>query len=427
MSGKSVRALLLQGGTGYGLVLLAQLLSAGAGLIFVNFLTTDEFALFTVCTALLQAVVAQSDLGTLAAIGYFFRERTTWSCFAKVTIPAISSLRLKFFLLSGIALTLFFIYSGAAEGATATQTTVLLCITLGTAWFGMVNAFQITALRVRGDVNTSIGIETAAGFVRFALAVSLIGFQLLSTKTALVTSLLSAILSFLIGHRYIPEIPLGVPRQRSKQEQYKAFRYVLPLIPGSIYYTLQPSILIWLSAMSGSTQRVAEVGAIARIGQIVTFVALGLNLFVLPHLAALRDERDFRRSYVVIWFIVCCVGCIVFLAVAFWRDTILLLLGPNYSNLGNEVMLVAGASLLQVAANYAVIVNRLRGWNKLEPLSTIVLFVGQALLIILLPLNSTASILILGLLYAVLSVLVTFSINIIGFVKPAWAIVQASR
>src|SRR5262249_50878738 len=112
---------------------------------------------------------------------------------------------------------------------------------------------------------------------------------------------------------------------------------------------------------------------------------------------------------------------IVFLAITLGRREILVLLGPQYSSLDSAVMLVAGTSLIHVATNYTVIVNRVRGWNKLEPLATIAQFTAQALLIAWLPLNSTERILALGLVYAIASVLITFSINIIGFAVPGWA------
>src|SRR5207247_11154868 len=111
--------------------------------------------------------------------------------------------------------------------------------------------------------------------------------------------------------------------------------------------------------------------------------------------------------------------------VALLRHEILLLLGPKYSNLDHEVILVAGTSLLYVLGSYANIVNRLRGWNKLEPLVMVAQFIAQVLLIACLPLNSTTHILIVGFAYAVVGVLILFGVNIIGFVRPGWATVRS--
>src|SRR5262249_11354359 len=160
---------------------------------------------------------------------------------------------------------------------------------------------------------------------------------------------------------------------------------------------LQPSILIWLAAIFGNTHRIAEVGAISRIGQLIALVGFGLELFVVPYLASLREERAFRRSYTGIWFVLCTIGSVVFVAAMTLRKGILFLLGPNYTNLDTEFVLVTAIALLNVAVNYAVIVNRLRAWNKLEPLCTLVQFIGQAVLIAWLPLDSTAEILMVGL------------------------------
>src|SRR5439155_18495029 len=132
-------------------------------------------------------------------------------------------------------------------------------------------------------------------------------------------------------------------------------------------------------------------------GQIITFLGFGLNLFALPHLASLRDETAFRRSYVFIWLILSGFALAALMGITLLRRDILLLLGPKYSNLDNEVVLVAGTSILYILANYVTIVNRVRAWNKLEPFVTVVQFAAQAVVIAYLPLNSTARILIVGL------------------------------
>jgi len=78
---------------------------------------------------------------------------------------------------------------------------------------------------------------------------------------------------------------------------------------------------------------VAEVGAISRIGQIISFLGFGLSLFVLPHLASLREGRAFSRSDVIIWFILCGVASVALLAITASKGAIVVLLGPNYVNL----------------------------------------------------------------------------------------------
>src|SRR5262249_33467890 len=330
----------------YGFGLLAQLLSAATGLVFVNLLPKDEFAVFAVFTALLQTFVAQSDLGTSGAVGYFYREHSSWDSFKTMALPAIARMRLQFFIVAGIILTILFLNSPAIQVVTAIRTSELLFLALGTACFGMVAGLQATVLNVRGYASTSVRIDAAASSARLALAFGMVVFNFVSAEGAIIASLASTIFSFLIGRSYVPEIPLGLPRKYNNNEQRRLFRYVLPLIPGFLYYALQPSILIWLSAIFGNTQQVAEVGAISRIGQIIALLGFGLNFFALPHLANLRDERAFRRSYVFIWLILSGLAFTVFVGVTLLRRDFVLLLGPKYSNLDNEVILVAGTSLL---------------------------------------------------------------------------------
>jgi O-antigen/teichoic acid export membrane protein len=419
--------LLRKGAFSYVLAAVGQLLSASAGLLFVNLLTKEDFALFAICTALQQTIVAQSDLGTLAAVGFFYREHPNWESFRQAILPAIANIRLKFFILAGAFLTVIFLLSDVTHGVTGTRILELLCIIFITSWFGIVNSLQVVALRVHGDVNISVAIEAAAGFARLMLAGLMVWFQLLSAEAALLTGLLSSIASFAVGRIYLPQVPLGLQRGHYKREEYKVFRYALPLIPGSLYYTFQPSILIWLSTIYGGSERVADVGAISRIGQIINFIGFGLNFFVLPHLASTRGEAAFKRSYMVIWAIIWSVAGIVLLTVVVSKGAIIGLLGPKYSNLQQEVVTVAEITLLNIAAGYAVLVNRLKGWNKLEPLSTVVLFAGQALLVLIMRMDSTERVLAFGLFYAVWHFLVVIGINIIGFCKPEWATISSGR
>src|SRR5262249_42666878 len=85
----------------YVIALVGQLLSAATGLVFVNLLPKEEFAVFAVFTALLQAFVAQSDLGTSGAVSYFYREHPSWHSFKTMALPAIARMRLQLFFLGG--------------------------------------------------------------------------------------------------------------------------------------------------------------------------------------------------------------------------------------------------------------------------------------------------------------------------------------
>src|SRR5262249_26962212 len=155
--------------------------------------------------------------------------------------------------------------------------------------FTMVNGLQNTVLGVRGHVNTALRIDAAAGLIRLMFTLVMVIFYWISAEAALIGTLASSTVALFIGRICVPEVPLWWPRKYDRTEQQKLFRYVLPLIPGFLYYALQPSILIWLSAIFGNAERVAEVGAISRIGQIISFLGFGLNLIVLPHLVSLRD------------------------------------------------------------------------------------------------------------------------------------------
>ena len=69
--------------------------------------------------------------------------------------------------------------------------------------------------------------------------------------------------------------------RHSRQERQEVLRYILPVVPGSIYYALQSNILIWLAAYFGTEHQVADLGALGRLGHLFalfTFVSGSLMI-----------------------------------------------------------------------------------------------------------------------------------------------------
>jgi hypothetical protein len=146
--------------------------------------------------------------------------------------------------------------------------------------------------------------------------------------------------------------------------------------PEAAYTAFSGQITIFLASLFGATQSVASLGALGRIGIIVTLVGATFSSVATPRFARLQ----LPRARILAWFfkmqaalLVCAVGFVV--AIVAGRSLLLAILGPNYANLELEVALMACASALALLAQQTYSLASVR---RLVPPQLIVIPVNLA-------------------------------------------------
>jgi hypothetical protein len=112
--------------------------------------------------------------------------------------------------------------------------------------------------------------------------------------------------------------------------------YVLPNLPGVVFFALQGQISVFLISALGHTKGIGQVAALGRLGQIFTLV-VALNGTVLEPWFAKSPEGEVLKRYLV------AAGITIFFSVVFVGFAIavpsglLWILGPHYGDLRLEV------------------------------------------------------------------------------------------
>lgn len=398
---------------------LTQVTGLAAGLLLVRFLPVQQFALYTLATSVVSFFTFVSDLGSTSSLLYFFRRSAEAGEDFHPYLAAVLSLRRGAFLLGAAAVLLAFPRSASAKGfatldVAAVTTALLLCV-----WFQITSSVRILALRLAGRYGVSYGAEVAGGCVRLGVALLMAGASLLRAWLGVLGSALGgAAATFVAGRAsFAPpaaeSVKLGPYRRR-------ILSYLLPTLPSAVYFSLQGPLVVWLAAAAGGTRNIAEVGALGRLGLVLGMFSGLSGVVLLPHLARIGDEGLYRRRYLQYGGLQLAIALCLLAVALLFPGALLLVLGKQYSGLHRELVLVAGSTGLMLLGGYAVGVNLARSWNRWQGPAVLVLVASQAGFAAVLPLATTAGVLLFNLLSTATSLILQLTITAVGFRRPHW-------
>lgn len=397
---------------------VVQLLGIGAGLLYVNFLSVREFALYTLASSVTNFFTFLSDMGSTTSLFHFFRDAgRTGEAFGDYLL-AVLSLRRIVFAAGAVAIVAIFPYLAAAKGFGAADALPLLAGILTAVWFQINSSLRLTTLRLHGRYNPSYRAEMLGAGLRLLLAAAMVASAILHAWIALLATAAGSILvSWLadseLAHPVAVSPELGVYRRR-------ILRYLLPTLPGALFFSVQGPLVVWLSATFGEARNIAEVGALGRLGLIVGIFSGLIGTVFLPRLASLKDEARYRRRCIQYGLFLAAAAGTLLAASWLFPKLFLILVGPNYRGLHRELVLLVAGSGLSLLGGYVVNVNFARGWIRFQTVTTVLEFGTQIVLVKLLPLATTAGVLIFTLLSTATGLALQLVVLELGFRRPAW-------
>jgi hypothetical protein len=157
-------------------------------------------------------------------------------------------------------------------------------------------------------------------------------------------------------------------------------------------------LTVLLITVFGSTEAVAQVGALGRIAMIVTFLLMVFNLMAAPRYARIPDTEKSKllRLYLLLMggLAAACALAVLFAWIA--PEAVLFIIGAKYSSLTSEVVLAVALGGTSVLASASGSMAAVRG-TVVSPLLSIPPSITlQVLLVWLLPLDSVASMFLLS-------------------------------
>jgi O-antigen/teichoic acid export membrane protein len=246
-------------------------------------------------------------------------------------------------------------------------------------------------LRIHQQLRSLQILQTLAGAARLA-CISLVSFVLPVAWLVV----LSALAPVLVLNKKLRERSAGLADLRASHDEEarkKITAQVVRSLPGTLYYVFVSQLTILLITLFGTTEGVAQVGALGRIAMIITFLLMIFNMIALPRYARIpeTETRKLLHIYLLLMAaIVIASGAAVLLA-AIAPRAVLFVLGAKYDSLTSEVVLAVAAGAVSVVSSAALGLAAVRG-TVVSPLVSIPPGIAmQVLLISLLPLDAVSS------------------------------------
>jgi len=132
--------------------------------------------------------------------------------------------------------------------------------------------------------------------------------------------------------------------------------------PNAIYYVLSSQIAIWLIGLFGRAERVAEAGALGRLGALFTVIGTVTAAFILPYFARRDDPAELASGFLAVnGFFAAMLATLLLLAVEF-PSAILWVLGHRYAELRAELVWMVAAATLAAWGGAVFSIGCARGW-----------------------------------------------------------------
>jgi len=396
---------------------LTQLLGIAAGLVLINRLPVEQFALYSLATSVVTFFGFATDLGSSGSLLYFYR-RTRGDAAAFRAYPAaVLSLRRGLFLVGALGVAAAFPAAATAEGFAPREVTLVLAGILLCVWFQISSTLRLLALRLEDRYLRSYRADLLGAALRLLLTLGMVAAALLFAWLGMLASAAGAALVTLLAAS--PTAPAAATAGELLPARRQVVRYLLPTLPSALYFSLQGPLVVWLAATFGGVRNIAEVGALGRLGLVVGIFASLTGIVFLPRLARLHDDRLYRRRYLQFGSLMLAIGAALLAAAALFPQAILWVLGPAYSGLRRELVLVVAAAAVSLVGGYAVGVNLARSWTRWQTPAMMALVLAQATIVWLTPMGTTAGVLTFNLASATVGCALQLAIAAVGFARPA--------
>ena len=348
--------------------LMVQAISFVSGILVIRLLPTNEYAFYTIANTMLGTINLLSDGGITS--GVMAQGCKVWQDKDKLGSVLMTGLglRRKFAIGSLILGVPFLAYLLNHLGASWLICVLVIASLIPAIYAALVDSILEIVPKLHQAI---IPLQKNQMYVSFARLI------------------LSALTLFIFPFASIAIIAAGIPRifgniklkkiasvyantdlEPDKEVQKNILNVVKRVLPGTIYFCVSGQVTIWLISIFGKTSDVAQLGAIGRITILLSVISSVLYTLIVPRFARFNDtfklKQFFWRVHGLTWIV--SMSLVVFIWL--FADYILLVLGPQYASLDQEMTMSMLAGGIALVGGVSLSLCTSRGW-VINPLISI--------------------------------------------------------
>lgn len=393
--------------------LIVQALGAASGIFLVRTLDQTHYAYYTIALTMQTTMSLLADMGIsvgLSAIG-----GKVWQDKYRFGQLINTAMQLRYSLagISVIVVTPILIWMLIKNGASISYGILILIVVLVGLNFQLTTDILGVVPRLHSQIRRVQNLDLFSAVIRLVLlGVAYLTF--LDAAVAIgIVSIGLGVQRFILGRWVTDSIEtkalINIEDRKFISAKVKA------LAPNAIFFCIQGQLSIWLISFFGTTENIAEVGALGRLGIIFTIINPIMNTIVSPSFARCQSKGILRRRYFqIISLFVLFLAAIGILAVLFHQN-ILGLLGNQYADLKTEFFLLLISASLNSIIQIIAYLNATKAWVQYAWIEIIIRICLQIILLLVIDISTVKGILLFGIFSQLSPLTVSILRSYLGF------------
>ena len=365
-----------------GSQLLLQVMGFSIGIILVREMPKTDYAIYTILMSVQAVLTILSNSGIM--IGFIKTGGDIWNDTRKLASLIKTATQLRFY----IAFFAFLIagfygsYLLIEQDIASLQIIIFLASIILIVIPEIHSAFITNALLLRKEVMKVQWVQliTQSSRLLLLLLVLLLFRNHLTINIVLVITISSIWLSywFLIKKsRHVTDHKALVNPEYKKT----LLHYIKLMWHNELFFAFQGQISIFLIGVFGSTSSLADLGALARLAAIYAILTALITNIVMPRFARAQDITIMKWQYLQLLTILGFSSIFILLLAYIFPGMFLWILGPKYSYLEFELILVMILGAVNLFISGIAGLNQAKGWIKFRtfweiPLNILAIILG---------------------------------------------------
>jgi O-antigen/teichoic acid export membrane protein len=340
--------------------IMVQALGALAGIIVVRTLDRQDYALYTISNSTTSGLFWLANSGiTYAVSGIGGRVWQDRDRLGQVLKTALKVSRGMLFLAS-IPMLLLLVWLLHSNGGSVPAIAVILLIVMLGAFTQLLSGIYVLAPRLVGEFRFLQKIDFVAAASRLVL-IAAASAIFLDTPVAMVIALAVAFAQWRAIRRWCSRnVNLAAPPDAVIASEMRTV--ARRQWPNELYFAFQGQISVFLLSLFGTTESVANLGALSRIGLLFAATTATMQGIVLPGFARCQDAGRLPRLYAQVLAGNIAFASLPVIAAIVAPGPFLWLLGPKYSQLSLALLLIAINAAAGTLNGVTGALNAARAW-----------------------------------------------------------------
>jgi O-antigen/teichoic acid export membrane protein len=387
--------------------IIVQVVGFLCGILIIRFLSTQEYAIYTIANTMLGTIVLLSDAGI--ASGVMNQGGKVWNDRDKLGAVIVTGLSLrKRFIAGTLLFTLpVLLYLLLNHGASLMLSIITILCLIPLFFSNLSDILLEIPLKLKQAIVPLQKNQIIANTGRLVLT-GLTVFIFPWSSVALLAAGLPRVYANRLLYKQSNELA-DLNQKPDPHIRKEILSIVKRVLPGAAYYSISGQITIWLISIFGTTIALAQVGAIGRLTMVLTIISTIFATLIVPGFSRLPENKKIllnKFMQVVSGLIM--LSVLIVGSIALFSSQFLSILGTNYSGLNIEIVMMTISSCVGMMAGLTHAISLARGWILPPSINIAGNLITQLLLIMLLDLKTINNVILFSIINSTVAFIMLF-------------------